>query len=311
MNNQDFTTTVATTATAQEIFNAINNVRGWWSENIEGDTGKLNSEFLYHYQDVHICKIKITELVPDKKITWHVLDNHFKFTKDKSEWKDTDIIFEIAEKDGKTQLTFTHRGLVPAYECYKICHDAWTHYIQGSLKELITTGKGKPTPKDVAEAHSEASSTPGGDNTKQATLKSICHRLLIEAPAETVYEALTTQKGLQGWWTPDTTAKPEPGSISRFSFGPDYFKEMKIEELKPYSKVKWLCLKGYEEWIGTTLVFELEPHAKGTILLFHHGGWKAYTSEFASCSYHWALFFRSLKLLCETGRGLPYPDFDK
>ncbi|HRP54794.1 SRPBCC domain-containing protein [Agriterribacter sp.] len=309
MKNQDFTTTVVTGATAQEVFNAVNNVRGWWSENIDGGTDKLNSEFSYHYQDVHICKIKITEMVPDKKVTWHVTDNYFKFTKDKSEWKDTDIIFEIAEKDGQTQLTFTHRGLVPAYECYKICHDAWTHYIQGSLKELITTGKGKPTPED--EAARPETPMPEDDTTKQATPKSIYHRLLIEAPAETVYEALTTQKGLQGWWTPETIAKPEPGSIARFAFGASYFKEMKIEELKPYSKVKWLCLRAQEEWIGTTLSFELEPHAKGTVLLFHHDGWKAFTPEFASCSYAWALFFRSLKLLCETGRGLPYPDFDK
>jgi uncharacterized protein YndB with AHSA1/START domain len=310
MKDQDFTTTVITEATAQEVFNAINNVRGWWSENIDGDTDKLNSEFSYHYQDVHICKMKITEWAPNEKVVWHVLDNYFKFTKDKSEWKGTDIIFSIAEKDGKTQLTFTHRGLVPAYECYKICHDAWTHYIQGSLKELIATGKGKPTPKDAAAERPETSAT-GDGAAKQATLKSICHRLLIGAPAETVYEALSTQKGLAGWWTPDTSAKPEVGSTASFAFGPDLLTEMKIEELRPYSKVKWLCLKAREEWIGTTLHFELEPHAKGTILFFHHDGWKACTPEFASCSYVWALFFRSLKFFCETGKGFPYPEFDK
>lgn len=309
MKNQDFTTTVIAEATAQEVFNAVNNVRGWWSENIDGDTDRLNSEFLYYYQDVHHCRIKITEMVPNKKVVWHVLDNYFKFTKDKEEWKGTDIIFEITEKQGKAQLTFTHRGLTPSYECYTVCHDAWTHYIQGSLKDLITTGKGKPTPKDVAGG--QASSVSEDDSAQHATLKSICHRLLIRAPAETVYEALTTQKGLAGWWTPDTKAKPEVGSTARFAFGPDYFKEMKIEELKPYSKVKWLCLRAHEEWIGTTLNFEMEPHARGTVLFFHHDGWKACTPEFASCSYDWALFFRSLKFLCETGKGFPYPDFNK
>jgi hypothetical protein len=60
-----------------------------------------------------------------------------------------------------------------------------------------------------------------------------------------------------------------------------------------------------------TMTFELEPHAKGTILVFHHEGWKAYSNEFASCSYDWALFFRSLKFLCEKGKGFPYPDFNK
>lgn len=139
-------------------------------------------------------------------------------------------------------------------------------------------------------------------------MKSIHHKLLIGAPAEKVYEALTTQEGLSGWWSPETKAKPEVGSIARFTFGPNYFKEMKIEELKPSNSVQWLCLKGYEEWVGTRITFELRPHDRGTVLLFHHDGWQEYTEGFAACSYDWALFFRSLRFLCETGKGLPYPN---
>ena len=105
--------------TPKEVFNAINNVRGWWSEEIEGGTDKLNDEFDYHYEDVHSCKMKLIEVIPDKKVVWLVLDNYFNFTKDKSEWKDTKIIFEISKKDNKTQLHFTHQGLVPEYECYE------------------------------------------------------------------------------------------------------------------------------------------------------------------------------------------------
>jgi len=309
MKNEDFTTTILVDATASDVFSAINNVRGWWSENIDGDTDKLNSEFLYHYQDVHRAKMRITELVPNKKVVWHVLDNYFKFTKDESEWKDTNVVFEIAEKDGKTQLKFTHQGLVPDYECFNVCHDAWTHYIQDSLKNLILTGKGDATPKDV-EQGTLKTQLPENELSREQT-KSIYHKLLIEAPVEKVYGALTTQKGLAGWWTPDTVAKPEIGSVARFAFGPSYTKEMEITELKPYSSVKWLCLKAYQEWVGTTITFELEPHRKGSTLSFHHDGWAAYTSEFAGCSFDWALFLRSLKLLCETGKGIPYPDFNK
>ena len=144
MATKDFTTTILVDNTPEEVFDAINNVRGWWSEEIDGSTDKLNSEFDYHYEDVHRCKIKIVELVPNKKVVWSVLDNYFKFTKDKSEWKGTKIIFEIAEKDNKTEMRFTHQGLVPAYECYEICRDAWTGYIQKSLRNFITTGKGQP-----------------------------------------------------------------------------------------------------------------------------------------------------------------------
>ncbi|HET9430809.1 MAG TPA: SRPBCC domain-containing protein [Chitinophagaceae bacterium] len=148
MSNTDFTTTIVVDQTPEQVFNAINNVRGWWSEEIEGGTEKLNDEFNYHFKDVHISKMKLIEVIPNKKVVWLVLDNHFNFIKDNSEWKGNKIIFDITEKDGKTQLQFTQLGLVPEYECYDICQNAWTNYIQNSLRSLITTGKGQPNPKE-------------------------------------------------------------------------------------------------------------------------------------------------------------------
>ena len=144
MATADFTTTLVVDQTPKQVFDAINNVRGWWSEEIEGSTNKLNDEFNYHYEDVHRCQMKLIEVIPDKKVVWLVLDNYFKFTNDKSEWKGNKIIFEITEKDNKTQLRFTQLGLVPEYECYDICRDAWSNYIKNSLLSLITTGKGLP-----------------------------------------------------------------------------------------------------------------------------------------------------------------------
>ena len=148
MTTSNFTTTLLVDQTPEEVFNAINDVCGWWSEEIEGSTEKLNDEFTYHYKDVHTSKMKLIEVIPDKKVVWRVLDNYFKFTKDKSEWKGNKIIFEITEKDNKTQLQFTQLGLVPEYECYDICRDAWGNYINNSLRSLITTGKGQPNPKE-------------------------------------------------------------------------------------------------------------------------------------------------------------------
>ncbi len=148
MNNQDFSIAILVDNTPSEVFDAINNVRGWWSEEIEGGTSELNEEFSYHYRDVHRCKMKITESIPGKKVVWFVLDNYFNFIKDNSEWKGTKIIFEISAQDGKTSLRFVHQGLVPQYECFDICANAWTSYITNSLKDLITKGKGQPNPKE-------------------------------------------------------------------------------------------------------------------------------------------------------------------
>jgi hypothetical protein len=148
MSTLDFTTTLLVGQTPEEAFNAINNVRGWWSENIEGGTDRLDDEYIYHYKDIHYCKIKVIELVPGQKVVWLVLDNYFKFTKDKSEWKGTKIIFDISQKNNQTAIRFTHEGLVPQYECYEICREAWTNYTNDSLRDLITTGKGQPSGKD-------------------------------------------------------------------------------------------------------------------------------------------------------------------
>jgi len=156
MKTSNFTTALLVDETPEEVFNAVNNVRGWWSQEIEGDTDKLNAEFIYHYKDVHISKMKITEFVPGKRITWLVMENYFNFTNDKNEWKGNKIIFEINQKGNKTELQFTQEGLVPAYECYDVCHDAWTNYIQKSLRSLIATGKGQPNPKgEEAEFNEE------------------------------------------------------------------------------------------------------------------------------------------------------------
>ncbi|NJM24611.1 MAG: SRPBCC domain-containing protein [Bacteroidia bacterium] len=148
MTQKDFTTTIVVDQTPDEVFNAINNVRGWWSQQVDGSTDTANSVFTYQYQDVHICRIEITELVPAKKVEWLVLNNHFSFTKDKKEWTGTKIRFEIDRKNDKTLLRFTHVGLVPDYECFEICQEGWTNYIETSLHDLITTGQGSPNPRE-------------------------------------------------------------------------------------------------------------------------------------------------------------------
>ncbi|SDJ73223.1 hypothetical protein SAMN04487898_104122 [Pedobacter sp. ok626] len=155
MNTPDFTTTILVDQSPREAFDAINNVRGWWSEEIEGPTEKLNDEFDYHYQDVHRCKMRLIEVIPEKKVVWLVLDNFFKFTEDKSEWIGTKVIFEIDKKDNKTQIRFTHQGLVPDYECYDICVNAWTTYVQQSLFNLITKGKGEPNSRSTPRTEHE------------------------------------------------------------------------------------------------------------------------------------------------------------
>jgi uncharacterized protein YndB with AHSA1/START domain len=139
-----FTTSFTVDQTPDEVFAAINNVPGWWSGKIVGDTDRPGAEFTFRYKGVHKSTQQVTELVPGKKIVWHVTDAELTFVKESAEWVGTDIIFEIARKGGKTELRFTHVGLVPTFECYGGCSGAWRAFVNGNLCNLITRGENQP-----------------------------------------------------------------------------------------------------------------------------------------------------------------------
>jgi uncharacterized protein YndB with AHSA1/START domain len=143
MKDQNFTTTISVDQSPEDVFKAVNDPRGWWSEGIEGTTDQLNAEWKYHFGDNHRSKMKTIELVPGKKIVWLVEENYFKNAKDQTEWVGNKITFDISRQGNKTQLVFTQFGLVPGYNCYKACEWAWTGFVQKSLKSLIETGKGQ------------------------------------------------------------------------------------------------------------------------------------------------------------------------
>lgn len=136
-------------------------------------------------------------------------------------------------------------------------------------------------------------------------MTAIRHNVVIKATPETIFHAITTQEGLQSWWAKQTVARPETGFVNVFTFGTSR-NDMKITRLIPNTTVEWECILSIEEWMGTTISFDLEEQQDGrTILRFAHANWTAMTDMFASCNYNWALFMKSLKSFCETGTGTP------
>ncbi|HTQ03170.1 MAG TPA: SRPBCC domain-containing protein [Polyangiaceae bacterium] len=147
MKQQNFTTSYLVDQSPERVFAAVNDVRAWWSGEIEGRTDALGAEFTYRYKHLHETTQRITEFVPGKKVVWRIVASTLSFVDDQKEWDGTEVVFEIAKKDGRTELRFTHVGLSPAIKCYGECSGAWGFFVNESLRSLITTGKGVPNPE--------------------------------------------------------------------------------------------------------------------------------------------------------------------
>ena len=142
--NEFLTVEITVDATPEAAFAAINNPRGWWSADIVGDSTAVGDEFTYVYGDIHRSTQRITELVPGRKVVWHVVEGYLSFTKDTAEWTGTDIVFDITPHGDKTEVRLTHVGLTPEIECFEACSKGWGYYVGESLPALILTGTGTP-----------------------------------------------------------------------------------------------------------------------------------------------------------------------
>jgi uncharacterized protein YndB with AHSA1/START domain len=135
----------------------------------------------------------------------------------------------------------------------------------------------------------------------------ILHRIGVKTPTpEKVYDALTTIDGLAGWWTHDTSGRADVGGVIEFRFPPGGF-DMEVVEQTEGKHVRWKVVDGPEEWMGTTVDWELRQDGEYTIVLFEHQGWKEPVEFMHHCSTKWATYLISLKALVETGEGAPSP----
>ncbi|TDC10979.1 SRPBCC domain-containing protein [Nonomuraea longispora] len=154
-NTEYLTATMTVDRTPEQVFEAITNVRGWWSENLIGHSAALHDEFVFtddsEYagetirakEGLRFARFQITEFEPGRRVVWHVVDSDF--INEPNEWTDTNVIFDITTNAQGTTVHFTHEGLTAAESaCFEACSRAWTFFITESLPQLITTGAGRP-----------------------------------------------------------------------------------------------------------------------------------------------------------------------
>jgi len=308
MKKQDFTTTILVDQTPKQAFDAINNVRGWWSGEIEGPTDKLGEAFTYRYQDFHYSKQKLTELVPDRKVVWLVTEGSINFVKDKSEWNDSKIIFDIAEKEGKTQIRFTHEGLTPQIECFDACSNAWTGIITDSLRRFITT-----IPAGDSSISAGDSSISVGDSSIPVGEQDFTTAILVDQTPQEAFDAINN---VRGWWSENIE-----GSTDKLQGEFDYHYQevhrckIKVIELIPGQRVVWLVKDNYfnfiddqREWKGTTMIFEIAKKDAQTEIRFTHQGLVPDYECYEVCNEAWTYYINSsLRSLIASGKGGPTP----
>lgn len=137
----------------------------------------------------------------------------------------------------------------------------------------------------------------------------ILHEITIAATPEAIFEALTTERGLKGWWTADCEAEAEPGSVAVFRFGGGAVEfRMRVDTMESGRRLEWSCIEGDKvpaEWAGTRCTWQLEPAGEGrTRVRFVHADWRSSKGAFAMCNTTWGgLLFRLLDALEGRGRG--------
>ena len=98
----------------------------------------------------------------------------------------------------------------------------------------------------------------------------IKYEIKINADAETIFKAITTKKGYQGWWAVvcDVDCKINHSSSIRFE-KKDITEEM-VFKTRENEKLVWLCTANnvFPSWVGTTLTFEIKEKGKCNQFIF-------------------------------------------
>lgn len=140
--NNNFNISITAKISPEAALEKINQIPKWWGVIIEGNTAKLNDQFVIKMGSEAFFNCTITEMIPGKRVVWAIGDCYMPWYKNKKEWSDTRLIFEITENNITTEVHFIHEGLTSELECYNDCKPGWTHWIQNSLFSYFTTGEG-------------------------------------------------------------------------------------------------------------------------------------------------------------------------
>jgi len=286
MANESYTAAIEVAKSPKEVFNRISEVSKWWSKDYEGSSKKLNDEFVIHHIGRHYSKQKLVEIIPDKKVVWLVTESKLNWLeKDKHEWTNTKMVFELTTKGNKTVLHFTHEGLVPGKECYARCEQGWNMIIRQWLFNFITD-----------------------DNWRHPVAKSaFVYVTYIRTTPEKLWSALTDVEIMkQYWFGVRCESRWTEGSTWKLAYPDGRITDAgEIVEAEPPRRlvIRWQHqdkpdLKAEGE---SYCMMELEQSGSAVKLSITHTIAREPSKFIAAVSAAWPMVISNLKSLLETG----------
>ena len=134
----------------------------------------------------------------------------------------------------------------------------------------------------------------------------------VSADREAVWEALTTEQGITGWWTTRAEVPSGVGRVLRLHF-PDapMTWDLRVDRARAPEELVWHCVGGPPQWVGTEILFGLAPaeQGPGTTIRFDHVGWRETDQMFRVVTFGWGQMLARLKGFADTGKPAPYFDF--
>src|SRR5689334_21153331 len=130
----------------------------------------------------------------------------------------------------------------------------------------------------------------------------------IKSSVESVFEAVSTPKGLDSWWTLTSSGSPSADAGYRLGFGPGYDWLAKVSRFEPNKEIEFEFIEADRAWVGTRIGFSLDEDHGKTAVRFHHTGWPESNEHYRVSCYCWSMYLRLLKRYVERGEVVSYED---
>jgi uncharacterized protein YndB with AHSA1/START domain len=131
-------------AKVYEALSTVEGVGGWWTKETTGESrvgGVITVRFRDHGVEKGRMDLEVVKLNPGREVHWRVKAGP-------SEWLGTDVTFSLAEEGDYTVIAFGHRNWREAVAFTAHCSMKWATFLL-SLRELVETGRGRPSPDDL------------------------------------------------------------------------------------------------------------------------------------------------------------------